>query len=531
MKPVRLQAPESSWLYALAGAAMTGGPVWRYLFVNRYPFGRPEAVVLPLVAMLLGVAIALIGHRAGGLIEWLSFSALLYIFVDLQFDLEKSIPTLVVVGACLALPQLIRTRRALITCFTLGAFDLASLPRPAMVSQLARAPTATRPKGSLPLLLHVVLDEQWGIGGFRAAGDSATADFLTDFYRQRGFEVYEAAYSRSDLTRESIAEVMSLGSRMVPAARVPETASYPAGFRLLVNPYFERLRELGFSIQVYQTTHLDHCHSAGILVESCETVPANSIANIGYLRGPWMGRAVLAGRYFLNLTSHTYVRLKRPPDSSVWRRSNAGRALAELGDVRDAIARRPGGGTAIFVHVLLPHRPFEVNADCRAYPDPGQRVGYETPKHLSDSVWHSILARYAAQDHCVHRALAELLAAVDSTVGRDGAIVIVHGDHGSRLQQNEPEGVAVSRLDQQQLNSLFSTLLAIRRPRVPASVRTEAVPVQDFLWELIGHQFLGEVSGEWVHVVRGGQPDSLHWPADSVRTLSAAEMLWVRPIR
>ena len=41
-------ALESGRLYALAGALMTGGPVWHYLFVNRYPFDRPEAVVLSL---------------------------------------------------------------------------------------------------------------------------------------------------------------------------------------------------------------------------------------------------------------------------------------------------------------------------------------------------------------------------------------------------------------------------------------------------------------------------------------------------
>jgi hypothetical protein len=70
---------ESVWLYALAGALLTGGPVWHYLFVNRYPFDRPETVILPLVAGLLGAAGAVVARRIGGVVGSLCFGGLLYV--------------------------------------------------------------------------------------------------------------------------------------------------------------------------------------------------------------------------------------------------------------------------------------------------------------------------------------------------------------------------------------------------------------------------------------------------------------------
>jgi hypothetical protein len=528
MTPARRQAAESSWLYALAGALLLGGPVWHYLFVNRYPFSRPEALVLPLLAALLGAAIAVGGHRAGDLVGGLVFGVLLYLFVDWQLDLEKSMPTVVVVAGCLALPQLLRAHRAVLACIVLGTFDLASLPRAQAGLAPSRGESSSRPPAGPPLLLHLVLDEQWGIGGLRAAGDSATAAFLAGFYRQRGFEVYQGAYSRWNTTARSIPEALSLG-RPVDLRTPPEAARPRVRFRLTANPYFARLRELGYAIHVYQTTDLDYCHPADVAVASCATWSANSIANVGYLPGAWTGRAMLAGRYFLNAASYAYRRLKRPPDDPVWGQAVVGGGLAALGTVRDAITAGEPRATAIFVHVLLPHRPLEVDAGCRAYSNPARRVGNSLPAQLGDSSWRALVTLYGAQDRCIHRAVGEVLVALDRAVGRDGAIVIVHGDHGARLTQSDPADAPASQLNIQQLNATYSTLLAVRRPEVPGDVHTESVPLQDFLWDLVGKDFRGEATGAWVHYVHH-VANGLAIQVDAPRALSGAEMPWAHPI-
>lgn len=514
--------PEPYWLYLAAGALLAGGPVWHYLYVNHYPFSRPEAPLLTLGAALAGAAAAAAAHRIGGVIEGAVFAALLFLWVDLQFDLHDRIRAPVMLAILLGLSLLLQARRSLLTCLTLGAFYLAALPRAGIGTGSAARPAAGNGRTGPPVLVHVILDEQWGIGGLRAEGDSGTAAFLTEFYHGQGFELYPAAYSRSHRTVKSIPEMVSLGQ--VPNLRIKDGSTYSSGTFGGI-PYFELLRARGYEIRVFQTSYLDFCVAPGAPVASCESQSANSIANIGYVEGSWTARGRLALRYLLNVTSHLYRRLH--PDPEIWRRASAGGALLALRHARDAIAAGPKSGTAYFIHVLLPHRPLEVDEQCRALADPTRRVGFEQPARLDDSTWTATLKLEDDQIRCTHQALAEVLAALDSAVGREHSIVVVHGDHGVRISRNRPHFAALATLDDRQLNERFSTLLAVRRPGVPPAVLTEPVPVQDFLWRLAGQEFLGPVAAGYSHFVRNSWADSLS--VDTVRALTPAHMLWARP--
>ena len=520
MKILGGKSAEPNWLCAVAGALMLGGPVWHYLYVNHYPFGRAEAIVLPGAAALIGAALAVLGHRVGGWLESLCFGSLLYVFQDLQLDLHDRTYAIAILGSCIALAAVFRRRRAALTSIMLGTFYLASLPRSAAIP-VPRSLANAQGSPELPVLVHVILDEQWGIGGLRAEGDTGTATFLSDFYRKRGFEVYEAAYSRYRQTRESIPAALSLGHPL----RFNEKSIAPAYNRSLqAIPYFEDLRRRGYAIHVYQSTYLDFCHVAGVPVASCETRPGNSIANIGLLHGDWTKRAVLAGRYFLIVTSHLYQRL-HPGGSPESRSSNAGGGLNVLEQVRDAIIRRPTGGTMFFVHALLPHRPVQLDAKCDAVSDPSLRDAAFKRIQRSDSSWQAELINLGGQIRCTHRVIAEILDALDSTVSREGSIVIIHGDHGSRMHQDIPKDV-LSEMSLRDLNGRFSTLLAVRRPGVPPTIQSEPVPVQDFLWELARNDFKGVVRQPWRHFVRDRARDSIGTELE--RSLAEAEMLWVR---
>jgi hypothetical protein len=519
MIQLRGRAAESSVLYAIAGGLMIGGPVWHYLYVNHYPF-RPEAVALPLVGALVGAALAVAAHRIGGILETLGFAGLIYVFVDLQFNHEQHLRTVTVVAGCVAGSLLLRDRRALLVTLMLGTFNLVSLPRPARGTSFHRVPrNAGGPSRSLPVLIHIVLDEQWGVGGLRAAGDTATAAFLSDFYTRRGFEVYEGAYSRWNWTRGSLAALHSLGGAWHPGVR-----DRPDHYHLPGNPYFAWLQSRGYKVRVYQSTYIDFCRPAGVELGSCETWSSNSIASIGHLSGAWTQRSLLAARYFVNVTSYLYARLDPSPTNRDWRRSAVGGGLAALAAVRDAVASS-AGGTAIFVHSMSPHQPLEVREDCSPQPLSSPRYYYGAPQSAGDSVRRSGLQRYSAQVRCTHRAVEAILAALDGVAGAENSIVIVQGDHGSRITPVAMKGpLPLSRLSEHQLNAMFSTLLAVRRPGSPAAVHREAVPLQDFFWALARQGFVGPVRGAWEHHVREWMRDSTS--VDSLRVLSGAEMLW-----
>jgi hypothetical protein len=518
---------ESYRLYAAAGALLMGGPVWHYLYVNHYPFSQPEALLLVLGATLAGVAVALAAHRLGGWVETLGFSALLFLFIDLQFDLDKKIIAPILLACVLGLSLLLRTRRAVLTCITLGAFYLAALPRAGTGIQVVTAKSATpaaarKGPASAPVLVHVILDEEWGVGGLQAEGDSATAAFLTDFYLSRGFELYPAAYSRYNHTAKSIPAIVSLGE-------IPRVGSRDSRHRNLYTlhaiPYFELLRAQGYNIRAFQSTFLEFCLAPGAPVLTCDTQPANTIINIAGLGGSWRVRTELALRYLLNMTSHLYRRMH--PDAVAWRRSTPGGGLMTLRRVRDAIAAGSAVPTAYFIHVLLPHRPLELDDRCRALADPSRRVGDDMPASFSDSTWAATIGLVGGQTRCAHQVLAEVLAALDSTVGRDNSIVIIQGDHGARVYQHRPDSTSLASWDERQLNGGFSTLLAIRRPGVPGTIHSEPVPVQDFLWRLVRQDFKGPVSTDFPHFVRASPSDSIA-VVDSIRWLTRDQMPWAR---
>lgn len=102
MRIVGGKPAEPYWLYAVAGALMLGGPIWHYLYVNHYPFGQPEAIVLPLAGALIGAALAATGHWLGGWLGRLVFGALLYVFLDLQFNLQEWAYAIAILAACVA---------------------------------------------------------------------------------------------------------------------------------------------------------------------------------------------------------------------------------------------------------------------------------------------------------------------------------------------------------------------------------------------------------------------------------------------
>jgi hypothetical protein len=519
MRIVGGKRPESLWLYAMAGALMVGGPVWRELYMAHYP-ARPEAFVLPLAAAAIGAIVAAGSWLAGGLLGTATFGGLLFVFADLQLDLERWTYTAAVLGGCVALALVLFYHRAAISTLALGAFYLASLVRPAIAPPPTTLDTSGAARSTNPLLVHIILDGQWGVGGLRAAGDSVTAPFLTDFYLKRGFELHESAYSRYAATMESIPAALSLGQTLVgPVQRLT-----PYVYRVSRNPYFERLHELQYDIRVYETTFLDFCNSPDVAVASCEVQSGNSIRNIGFYEGSWMARGMTAARFFLNTRSHVYDRLN--PERTDWRGSVAGGGLATLQRLTEAIAARPTEGTAYFVHVLLTHHPVEVDADCRVLNDPPGHIRYGIFEHPGDSLWREALRFYGDQIRCAHRALARVIDAIDSTVGRDHSIVIVHGDHGARMHPRAPLRDALDAYTADELNANFATLLAIRRPNVRAALHAEAVPIQDAIWELARSDFAGPLPKTWQNDLRQ-MPDSTN-AHGLTRPLAAGDMLWAR---
>jgi hypothetical protein len=115
---------------------------------------------------------------------------------------------------------------------------------------------------------------------------------------------------------------------------------------------------------------------------------------------------------------------------------------------------------------------------------------------------------------------------LDKTVGRQNSTVIVHGDHGARIFDRKPDSKPLSEFSPSKLNSLYSTLLAVRAPGFAPAVVSAPVPTPDFVWRFARQRFQGPIDTVFSHFVRASSIDSV--VADSVRFLKPEEMLWAR---
>lgn len=531
MSPSSSTDRDRSWQYAVAGALLVAGPLARELYYARYPLASPEALVLVTGLAVAGAAVGVVGSRLGRSLSGVVFGLLLALFLDLQFDFRPPAIFGGVVAACLAFALLLRRRRASITGLALGAFYLAALPVRGPQEVTLRKTGAVAAPRTIPPVVHLILDEHLGIGGFRAIGDTLTADFLTDFYVRRGFDVYVGAYSRFDVTRRSIASVLSLGAVDEATLLTPEREGEPAPFA--ANPYFARLAGAGHSIMVYQSANLDFCRTPGIAVATCIWVPPAEVSNISYLRIPWTAKARLVLGFHLVHSSRLGSLFPRLVELAN-RRIFAVRALELLRFAGNELVRRNDRADFFFAHILLPHANYEVDNECVSYLERLRAPARFAP--APDSLRRSREARYRAQVRCLHRALAAFLDRVEEAFGPNRAVVIVHGDHGSRATHRcEPNIVChppapiptvIAGFRPVDFTAEFATLLAVRSPGRTGggAVHWEATPVQDFLWAFITSGFQPVPPAPWKNYIYLNAPwDSLTHP------LRPVDMPWAQP--
>jgi hypothetical protein len=214
--------------------------------------------------------------------------------------------------------------------------------------------------------------------------------------------------------------------------------------------------------------------------------------------------------------------------SDLWRRSVAGQGIRTLTELNRELESPSGTlltrGHAIVVHVLLPHGPIDVDAECRILGYGEARI-HPRDEAPSEDRWREILQGWGGQSRCAHKLLGETIAIVDRRIGRENSIIIVQGDHGWRMNKTVDMDEVLEAYSPDKLNNNFSTLFAIRRPGVPASVVREATPVQDLLWTLADSNFVAlGASLPWEHFVRKYPTRSGLRP--ELRRLAASEMPW-----
>ena len=326
---------------------------------------------------------------------------------------------------------------------------------------------------TLPVVIHIVLDEMMSVGamGDDLPGGGATASAIRRLITRHGLRSYESIYSRNFFSGISIPNLMD--AEYVGATR-PGALRSAIDIRPESNAYFADMETRGYRTAVFQSAVIDFC--APQSVDLCETFPSFDPGSGGESSLDERTRVVYLWDTLFRALEPSYVSA-----SGRWLlRRLYGIDQRELGvlgtadrfDVQgfgkwfDRFVAFISGvprGTHVFAHFMVPHSPYVLSEGCVVSGrfDSGYYLGERTVagaererarlQHYND---------YLRQVRCATAKLDELLTAIRSEPTLDDAVVVIHGDHGSRISVGE----RLEDLQPRDFIDNFATFFAIMSP-------------------------------------------------------------------
>jgi hypothetical protein len=490
------------------------------LSFHGYSYFTPEVLLIFVVALAVAALLALLLGVASPLMRAVVVAGLIALFIDMHVDLPTSWSSLVVTLLFLATVAVLATILSLlrehatailavifITLIALTLLRGSSNPNE-IVSE--RIPAAASGNAEPPLLVHLLLDEHIGVEGLPQEIPAARElrGALVGFYTSRGFRLFGGAYSQYANTYNSIANLMNFTSREVshPYLLHGEDAEWD----LKESAYFQMLEQRGYRLHVYQSTYMDLCHADGAQPQECTTYPVTSLAMLQdlklstYEKARAIANAIVTQSQILLVANKAYERVIRRATLHVgwqlpawrWQEPLFGPLpMAKVFDrLSEDIARHPRGH-AFFAHLLLPHYPYVFDRRCklRASTTDWMTNHIASTDGLDFNTADSRAQKYvlyAEQTRCLLTLIDGLLDDLDERGLLDDAIVVVNGDHGSRIPVHFPSSSTLTQgvLTDSDFSDTFSTLYAIHAPGVQSGY--DDAPLS--LVQLLNHDLGGE---------------------------------------
>lgn len=450
----------------LASFLLLTASLANYLVYDKYPLLRLEVAA---AVFWLGSACALLSllYISTGLWTRRLMDALLVAFVA-DINIEHTTWPLVAGGGYFLLSWFLREApHKLLAIF--GGFVLVSSLLGLGESKAWLTETKTAGKGppvqtDRPAIVHVLLDEHVGIEGFHKTESGVqTSAKLREFYLANNFHVYGKAYSQHLDTVNAIPHILNFGTKAA------DTASRK-GAVVGRTAYFDRLVDSGYDLAIYQSDYADFCDgysdarcityahgSLQPLLEQPMTVPERTTLIMAKFIGMSQGVGELGRRVPLLDQMAAHFGLRGP--TSLIRLQATGTVPAlRVFDGMAADLENARGGQAYFSHALFPHYPYTVTADCSPKPMSDWKRSKEPIPFIERT------NAYDEQALCAARQIEKLLAALERSPARDNFVMIVHGDHGSRLTSLNPTYERRGTFKNADLVAGFSTLFAVRVP-------------------------------------------------------------------
>ena len=330
--------------------------------------------------------------------------------------------------------------------------------------------------GTGPLIVHLVLDEHIGVEGLPPGipGAEELRRRLLSFYDGFGFRVYARIYSVYYDTVDSLPNLLNFSTsdskRFLVSAQGEHT---DRRYTMVRNAYFDLLKQLGYRVHVYESDYLDYCRTASPVTD-CVVYPSwgfdasrDALAlagRIGLLRAAHVNHSLV-----YHVAKNTvYKRVRRVfPDSPpmTWERGQTAplNSMETLNRLRRDLSRG-SAGDAYFAHLLLPHWPYVFDSECRIRQPGAWRWDLDPAAYPSSRLGGLRLEHYIQyfeQVRCLYAQIGALLQQLRDDGLLHRSIVMIHGDHGSRITERIEEN-----WQRQDYIDMYSTLFALRAPGV-----------------------------------------------------------------
>lgn len=467
-----------------AGGLVLAASLLNLLLFNNYPLFTTEVVLL--IAAVIAIASIMVpvytGQRRWG--KALLAGLLTFLAVDLNTDSFAAAAILGIAASVASWKMGAGLLRflAILAAVAMVTSLLGLTERQSPVSVVAASepvPAASESQSGTqstpPLIVHIILDEMGGIAGLSAIegrGEKFGRDVRSTLVNA-GFAVDSLAYTPWTSTIHSVPAALNYGPR-------PQIdATVEGGGKMGKVEMLTDLRRQAYALHLWQTSYLDFCSANAF--DQCVTSNINHLRILRETSLPASDRALLIG---VNLLAHSgigqilsdgldaasaivgFAGLQGSSPPLLMQRRylstlHGEKTLRELaGTLRSARA-----GEAYIAHVLIPHYPFAYNSDCslRRFDQ------WEPPwgRRPIEERWR----RYEQQYLCALRRLLEIASAIDESEASGNAVLIVHGDHGPRIRdQDFGEDPTLER-------TILSTLFAVRRSKEEGSVLDRQCPI------------------------------------------------------
>lgn len=491
-------------------------PAVNFLVANDYPLFENDTLIIFFVSSLVGLFFLITSVFLSTKAQSLSIALLLAFSLDVVYELAS---LKLLIFPCLLFAWLTHKRFAYLVsvgCLTFLISTLFTQISPiSTIASYQGNSTVDPPPGVTenPVILHILFDGYMGIHGLRESSNKGQdiAELVLGTFKNHGFQVHTRAYSQYWNSYNSIPNLLNYTSSTVSEKHLKAGNSWD-NKTLEKSIYFEDLYKRGYRINIFQSDYMDLCNTTGAKITSCVTyggrnlgvLSRTSLTSSARLAALWSSFVESSPRILRLKSGYNRINAILPflefPrwHNELWR----GRyALASM-ETTSAIEQRletAKSGEFFFVHLILPHYPYIFDSSCKLNSRPeewlwrGEKSKMENPVRVP-SVSNSTVGRedryleYYKQVLCTNLLLEGFVNALKESGNFEKSIIIVNGDHGSRIALHEPTTGNINTLSNQDITDAFSTLFAVKNGDSKFSLNSRQVPIQHILADINGRE-------------------------------------------